>query len=524
VACINVAALLLARSAQRSSEMALRLSLGAGLKRLRQQLLVEGMVLTVLACSPGVLVASLALHLLPHLSGFGLPRLEGIHLNEAALLATSGIAILTTLLFGWAPSLTFSTLNPASSLRTGRTNTGRSHHRSFSILIIAEIACSMLLSVCAGLLLHSYWRLAHVDPGFEPDHMLTTYLRTNYYGPEGRSFWRDVLQGVATLPGVRAAALADCTPGQDAAIATLIFGDRPNSPNHAAQAEGCWTSSDFFRVSGTPLLQGRFFTPNDQADSAPVVIINEEAARRYWPGENPIGKRIGVNYTGPGRTGNSTPRMRQIVGIVQGIKHGPLESPTEPAVYLPYLQDETHHDMASMSLFVRSIGGPRVLGSSIRVRIHAIEPNQPIDLIESMQDVVSQSLAPRRYSLSLLGAFAALALLLSAVGIYGIVSYTTLQRTREFGIRIAVGATRSNVMAVVFRHGLVLTLTGTFIGIGAALFLTRLLTQLLFQISPLDATSFVFSVVLLGLISVVACIIPALRAAYLDPVHALRSE
>ena len=239
VACMNVAALLSARSARRFGEMTLRLSLGAGHGRLRQQLLVEGFVLTILACAPGVLLAWLALRFLPYLPGLDMPRLEGIHLNGAALLATAAIAAVTTLFFGWAPSLKFSSLNLASSLRNGRADTGRSQHRTFSGLVIAEIACSIVLSVCAGLLLHSYWRLAHVDPGFEPDHMLTTYLRTNYYSPEGRSFWRDVLQGVATLPGVRAAALADCTPGRGAAIATLVFGDRPNDRNHAAPAEGC---------------------------------------------------------------------------------------------------------------------------------------------------------------------------------------------------------------------------------------------------------------------------------------------
>ena len=524
VACINVAALLSARSARRFGEMSLRLSLGSGHRRLQQQLLVEGFVLTLLACAPGVLLAWLTLHFLPYLPGLNIPRLDGIHLNGAALLATGAIAAVTTLFFGWAPSLSLSSLNLASSLRNGRADTGRSQRRTFSGLVIAEIACSMVLSVCAGLLLHSYWRLAHVDPGFEPDHMLTTYLRTNYYTPEGRIFWRDVLQGVATLPGVRAAAVADCTPGQDAAIATLVFSDRPNDRNHAAPAEGCWTSSDFFRVSGTPRIQGRFFTSNDNADSTPVAIVNEQAAHKYWPEENPIGKQIGINYTGPGRTGNSTPRMRLIVGVVQGMKHGSLELPTGPAVYLPYLQDETNHDMASMSLFVRSVADPVTLEGSIRARIHAVRPDQPIDEMRNMEDIVSQSLTPRRYSLSLLGAFAALALLLSAVGIYGIVSYTTLQRTREFGIRIAVGATRGNVMAVVFRHGLMLTLAGTATGVGVAILLTRALAGLLYQVSPLDATSFVSSVALLGLISVAACVIPALRAAHLDPVNTLRSE
>jgi putative ABC transport system permease protein len=524
VACVNVAALLLARAARRSGEMALRLCLGAAHKRVRQQLVVEGFVLTLLACSPGIFVAWLALHFLPYARGLDFPRLEGVCLNGTALLVTGAVAAVTTLFFGWAPSLMFSALNLASSMRTGRTDTGKSHQRSFSGLVIAEIACSVVLCICAGLLLHSYWRLQHVDLGFEPNRMLKAYLRTNYYTPEGHGFWRDVLQGIATLPGVRAAALADCKPGQGAEIATLVFSDRPNDPNHAPPAQGCWMSSDFFRVSGTPLMQGRFFAPGDDADSAPVVIVNEQAARKYWPGENPIGKKISINYTGPGRTSKSATRMREIVGVVRGMKYGPLELPIEPAVYMPYLQDETSHDMATMSLFVRSVGDPTTLESSIRVRIHAVAPDQPIDDMQTMQDIVSRSMAPRRYSLSLLGAFAALALLLSAIGIYGIVSYTTLQRSREFGIRIAVGATRGSVMSHIFRRGLVLTASGAILGVGMALLLTRILAQLLFDVSPLDPLSFASAVVLLALISIAACLLPAWRASHLDPIRALRSE
>jgi predicted permease len=525
IACLNIAVLLLARSARRSGEMALRLSLGAERKRLLQQLTVEGFVLAAVACAPGVLLAWFALHILPSLQGLGLPRLDGIHLNGTALLVTGAIAAMTTLFFGWVPSWMFSSLDLTSFLRSGRTGAGRSHQRAFSGLVIAELACAMVLSVCAGLLLHSYWRISHVELGFEPDHMLTTYLRTNYYAGEGRSFWRDVLDGVAAIPGVRAAAVADCMPGAGAAIATLVFQDRPNDPNHAAPAEGCWTSSDFFRVSGTPLLRGRVFQSSDNADSAPVVLINEQAARRYWPGENPIGKRIGIiNYTGPGRVENSAPRMREIIGIVQGMKQGAPEQPIAPAAYMPYLQDENNHDPVSMNLFVRSEGNTLGLENGIRTRIHALRPDQPVNEIFPMQDLISHSLAPRRYSLSLLGTFAALALLLSAVGIYGVVSYTTLERRREFGIRIALGATRSDVMAVVLHQGLVLTMAGIGAGVVAALLITRVLAQLLFEIGPLDATSFFASFVLLGLISIIACVIPALRAAHLDPVHALRSE
>jgi putative ABC transport system permease protein len=450
--------------------------------------------------------------------------MDGVHLNGAVLSATAAVAVFTTLLFGWAPLLAFSRTNLVSALRGGRTETGRSHRRSFAWLVIAEIACAVVLSVCAGLLLRSFWRVEHVDPGFQPESMLTTYLRTNYYTAEGRGFWRDVLSGVSSLPGVSSAALGDCTPGKGASTATLVFSDRANDPDHAPPTQGCWISADFFKTSGTPLLKGRFFTANDDADAPPTVIINAEAARQYWPGENPIGKKIGVNYTGPGRVGTGTPRMREVVGVVGAIKHGALDSATEPVVYMPYLQDETGHDMATMSLFVRSPAFAPALADSVRDTIHAVRPNQPVEHLEPMTELMAQTLAPRRYSLSLLGAFAALAVLLSALGIYGVVSYATLRRTREFGVRIALGAPRSSVMSQVFRQGLALTAAGSAIGAGGALWATQALSRALFQVSPFDPLSFAIAIGLLALISICACLLPAWRASRLDPIQALRME
>jgi predicted permease len=524
IACINVAALLLARSTRRGAEIALRVSLGAGPQRLSQQFMAEGLVLAASGCALGVLAGWFGLRLVGRLPGLQLPRMEGIHLNGVVLLITAVIAIATTLLFGWAPLLGFSRTNLSPALRSGRTETGRPHRRSFAWLVIAEIASSVVLSVCAGLLLHSFWRVEHVDPGFQPEQMLTTYLRTNYYTPEGRPFWRDVLTGVSALPGVNSVALADCTPGKGASTATLVFSDRANDPDHAPPTQGCWISADFFKTSGTPLLHGRFFAGNDDADSLPVVIVNAEAARQYWPRENPIGKRIGVNYTGAGRVSKGAPRMREVVGVVGAIKQGALDSATKPAVYMPYLQDETSHDMATMSLFVRSTANPAALADSVRARIHAVRPNQPVQNLQPMTDLIANSLAPRRYGLSLLGAFAALAVLLSALGIYGVVSYATQQRTREFGVRIALGATRGSVMSDVFRQGLALTASGAVLGAGGALWATQTLSHILFQVSPLDPVSFAFAIALLALISICACLLPAWRASRLDPMQALRTE
>jgi putative ABC transport system permease protein len=528
IACVNVAALLLARSVKRGAEMALRASLGAGHRRLAQQLMVEGCMLAALAAALGVLAAWAALRLLGGgVPGLQIPRLAGVHLNAAALAATGAVVLAVTLFFSWVPSLAFSGLDLAAALRQGRTAAGRSHRRAFSWLVIAEIACSVVLAVGAGLLLRSFWRVQHVDPGFQPESMLTVYLRTNYYSPKGRGFWKDALDGVAALPGVRAAALADCTPGKSAAPATLAFDDRVNDPRRASPAQGCWISAGFFRTSGTVLLAGRSFDERDGPDAPPVAIVNAEAARRYWPGRNPIGRKIAVSYTGPGRTSATAARRREVVGVVAAIKQAALDLPTEPAVYMPYLQDETSHDMASMNLFVRqrSQGAdPRTLASSVRARIHAVRPDQPVEDLRTMEDVMAQGLVPRRYSLWLLGAFAALAVLLAALGVYGVAAYTTLQRTPEFGVRMALGATRGSVMSRVFRQGLALTAAGAAAGAGLAAAAARTLSQLLFEVQPLDPLSFAAAVALLALVSLVACLLPAWRAARVDPAHALRSE
>jgi putative ABC transport system permease protein len=272
------------------------------------------------------------------------------------------------------------------------------------------------------------------------------------------------------------------------------------------------------------LLRGRTFSASDGPDAPPVTIINSEAARQYWPGENPIGKRIGINYTGAGRVSTGPPRMREVVGIVESIKNGAPDSATKPAVYMPYLQDETNHDMAGLNLFVRSSANPATLASTVAARIHAVRPNQPVQNLQPITQLIAQSLAPRRYSLSLLGAFAALAVFLSALGIYGVVSYTTQQRTREFGVRIALGATPASVMSQVFRQGLALTASGTALGAAGALWATQTLSHLLFQVSPLDPLSFACAIALLAVISNCACLLPAWRASRLDPVQALRTE
>lgn len=524
VACINVAALLLARAVKRQNEMAVRLSLGAGLPRIAQQLVTEAMLLSAAGCAVGLLIAWGVLRVLARVPNLPLPRMDDVHLNGPALVVTIAIASAMTLLFGWIPSTSFSRLNLFSALRPrGLEITGR---RGFSLalLVTGEIACAVLLTVSVGLLIHSFWRVMRIDPGFQPQSLLRVYLRTNYYTEKGRMFWKKILGETSSLPGVRHAALSDWRPGRGAAIATFVFEDRPNDPTRLPSGEGSWVSADFFGTVGTPLVAGRTFTEHDDEKAPPVVIINTEAAHQFWPNQNPIGKRIGINYTGPGRRSDAAPRLREIVGVVGSIRHDSLDAPAAPSAYLPYLQDETNHDMATMSLFLRTEGNVMALADSVRNRIHAVEPDQPVQNIQNVADLVSQSVATRRYTLILVGAFAAIGLLLAAVGVYGVISYATSQRAREFGIRIALGATRARVISHVLRGSVVLTTLGTMIGVLGALFLTRSLASLLFEVSPLDVLSFSAAVALLAFISIGASLLPAWRASRVDPIIAMQNE
>jgi len=535
VACINVAALLLARAVKRQGEMALRLSLGASFVQIGRQLVIEAMLLSTIGCAAGLLFAWSLLRVLTTIPNLPLPRLDAVHLNTPALLVTLVITVATTLLFGWIPALNFSRLDLSSALRPRDLATGGRRRSSLSALVVAEIACSLVLTVSVGLLLHSFWRVMHVNPGFQAQSLLRVYLRSDsppndpdgirQYATKNVPFWQSVLREASSLPGVHSVALSDWRPGLDAAIATLMFKDRANDPARLPTIDGSWVSADFFQTVGDPVAAGRSFNEHDIAAAPAVAIINVEAARQFWPGENPIGKRIGINYTGPGRrTSNDVPRLREIVGIVGNMKHGSLDGPIAPAVYLPYLQDETYHDMSAMNLLVRSDGNSIGLRSGLRDCIHRIRPNEPVQEISSVEEMLATSVAPRRYTLFFLGAFAALGLLLATIGVYGVISYTTSQRTREFGIRIALGATRGRVISRVLHEGFVLVAAGSLLGVGAALALTRTLSSLLFEISPLDLTSFTASVGLLGFAALCACVIPAWRASRVDPMDALRTE
>jgi len=525
VTCLNTAALLLSRAVKRSPELAVRLGLGASRGRIRQQLLVEGLLLSTIGGMVGVALASMSIGLVQHLPGLALPRLDGLHLNLPSLFTSIGIVGVTSVLFALLPASVLSNINVSSVMRGGRTETGRSQWLPFSALIVAEIACAVVLTVCAGLLVRSFARVQSVDLGFQPTKVLTAYLRTNYFDPRGLAFWGAVLEGTASVPGATSSAISDCMPARAANHANLMFDDRPNDPAHAPSAEGCWISADYFRTLGSSLLRGRFFSDRDHDTAPPVIIINASAAQRFFPGADPIGKHITVDYLALGSRNNRPPPPREVVGIVSDVRQRALDLPSEAAIYMPYTQDDTYHVLASMNLFVRSSGeNPASLANSVRSKIQSMYPNQPVERIMVMRDVVSRSLAQRTYSVSLMTAFAGLALLLCALGIYGVVSYVTLQRTREFGIRMALGASRQDVLLNVLHQGGSLIVAGAAIGVALSLIATRGLSQLLFETHPFDPAIFTSAVLLLGVIGIVACLVPGVRASHLDPRVALNTE
>ena len=524
VTLFNTAAIFLARSIKRRPEFAMRLGLGASRARVRRQLLVEGALLSVAGCALGVLLGVLGVTVMRQFPVLGVPRIGDTHLSMPALTVSLGVVLLSSIAFAMLPGSLLE-LDLATAFRGGRTETGRAQ-RPFAVLIIGEVACAVVLTICAGLLVRSFIRLRAVDLGYQPERVVSAYLRTNYNSPEGFPFWSNVLRATAALPGAKSSAISDCLPSVRANAATILFGDRPNVRGREPSTEACWISADYVRTLGGTLVHGRLFSDHDDADAPAVAVINAEAARRLFPNMDPVGRRIGVNYLALGsRTADSVPRMREIVGVVSNMRQVALNLPPGPAIYLPYAQDETHHVLNSMSVYVRSAGSnPASLARGIRSAIQAMYPNQPVERIRVMQQVIASSIARRTYAMVLLTAFASLALLLCALGIYGVISYVTQQRTREFAIRVALGAQRGDVLADVLKRGAMLVGIGVVVGAGVALLVAGALSQLLFETGAADPVVYGCAIVVLGMTGTAACLVPAIRATRLDPRLALNTQ
>jgi len=521
ITCANVAYLLLAKSRRRQSEIAVRVSLGAGKGRLIRQFITENLILATLGGITGLILAGGSVRLFDRVST--LPRSASIGVDVSALFFALFITVLTGLLVALAPSTAFSKLDLIARMKTGRQEAGSVGGSRSRLLLVSEISLAVVLSVAAGLLLRSFRQAELLDPGFRPDHLLATYLRNDDWRA-GRLFFPQLVERASELPGVSAAALGKCMPGVYAPSATLVFNDRPNDPLNVPTVEACWISSDFFKAIGARLVNGRFFNVHDDANAPAVVIVNQALAESYWPGQNPIGMQIAVDYVGAGRNITGAPRFREVVGIVANVKQKGLDLPVEPALYTPYLQDETNHAFAGFNLFIRTIGPATSLAGTVRALVHSLRSDQPIDMMQTMNDALFRALAPRRLSLLLVGSFAGLALLLSAIGIFGMIAYAVSQRTHEFGLRMALGAQRQDVLQLVLGDGFKIVATGVFVGIGASFALTRFMSSLLYAVGPNDPLTFAVIAILFALVALAACYMPARRAAHVDPMVALRYE
>src|SRR5581483_10272558 len=524
IACANVANLLLARSASRQREIAIRIALGASRLRLIRQLMTESLLLALAGGLLGLFLAKWGVQLLIKVSPSTIPRATEISLDYRVLVFTMGVCILTGLLFGLMPALQFSKPDLNASLKeSGRGSTGGLRTQRFrSAMIVSEMALSLVLLIGAGLLIRSFYHLLQVDPGFNQNFALSAQInlpQQRYKDDASQiNFFKQVVERVKNLPGVKTAGIGSRVPldGNDWQSSFWIEG-RPDPGNgNNPSAEMNMVDPGYFRTVGIRLLKGREFTEQDNKESPFVVIIDETFAKKYWPNDDPLGKRL--------QFWSDKPKdWPTIVGIVNHINIDSLDAANDsPRVqmYVPFY----HFGQSSMTLAVRANGNPANLTSAIREQVQAIDKDQPIYDVKTFLELRDESLAPQRLNMLLLGVFAALALVLSAVGIYGVMSYLVTQRTHEIGLRMALGAQLGDVLKLVVGHALVLALIGVAIGLPVAFFLTQLMKSLLSDIGARDPITFTIVPVVLIAIALLSSFIPARRASKVDPMIALRYE
>jgi putative ABC transport system permease protein len=532
IACVNVANLSLARSLVRQQEMGIRMALGAGRGRLIRQMLTESFLLSLLGGAAGILVARWLLSALIRLAPPNLPRVADVQLSGRVLLFTAGLTVLTTLLFGLLPALSATRITGAFS-QAGRTSTsGPIRQRLFDSLLVAEIALALVVLAGAGLMTRTMYKIANVDPGFRADHLLT--MRLNLIGPkyadnlaQQQAFQRAVLENVKALPGVESAAFTLSLPISGSEWGSVfIVGDQP-VPERAQIPSAAFNpaSPEYFQTMGIRLLQGRLFTDADGPQSPEVVVINETMARRLWPNESPIGKRLKQGWPEW-----KTP-WREVIGVVADVKLNGVIATTPLHVYLPLAQSGS----TGLCLAVRTTVEPQTLAAPVQAALHAVDSQIPLYQVRTMDERLERAVVSQRAAMILLSAFALVAMLLAAIGIYGVISWGVVQRTREMGVRMALGALRGDVMWLVLRRSMLLVLAGVTIGLLGAFALTRVLgaslteggpgkTPLLFGVKAMDPITFILTPILLALVAFIACCLPALRATKIDPLVALRYE
>jgi putative ABC transport system permease protein len=515
IACVNIANLLVVRATTRLRELALRAALGASRWRIVRQLLTESLLVGVLGGATGLFTARLAMPTLLALNPDGLPRVANITIDNRVLLFTIAVSILTGLLFGLAPALHVSRLNLEAVLREGGRSgpSAGSGGRARRALIVCQIALSLVVLAVSGLLLKSFARVLGVDPGFRAANVLTLALRPSaprYSVEQVRSFYPQLIERLEHVPGVSAAAATFMLPlGGD----NRVYGFRmANAPAQAYRANYRVITPNYFATIGMTMVRGRAFSGRDTGDSAPVLIVNLRMAERFWGNaSSAIGQRLIVRGSLP---------PREIVGVVSDVRHFDLESDAEPEMYVPHAQVPA----GPMTVLVRTNADPLSMVGAIKEQVYGLDRDLPVSAVRTLDAITARARAPRRFALLLLTGFAGAALLLAAVGIYGVTAQTVTHRTREIGVRVALGASPKDILALIMGGQARLLVSGIVLGTGAALATGRLITSMLFQVRPDDPATLVAVVAILTVIAATASYIPARRALGVDPVVALRSD
>jgi putative ABC transport system permease protein len=523
IACANVANLLLARAAARRNEFAIRTALGASRTRLVRQLLTESVLLSMVGGTLGLLLAMWGVPMLTGISASSIPRVEGVRLDGKVLAFTLLVSFVTGIIFGFAPALQSSSKRLTESLKEGRKGAtgGVLHQRLLNLLVITEVAVAVVLLVAAGLMIRSFVSISNVAPGFNPQGVVTMGISLSQPGyadiQEQARFYERLLAKVRALPGVQSAAGINRLPlfGFNASTNFTIQG-KPVQSGMEPVADFRIISPDCFKTMGIPLLAGHDFTERDTKDTSYAAVINQAMAERFFAGEDPIGKRLQV-YPDP-------MLWREIVGVVGNVKLKGLDADINPAIYVPLPQNPYPNAMRGGFLAVRTEADTRSIVAAVRNELKTVDSGVPIAQVRTMEEIVAGSLAQRRLSMSLLVVFAALAALLAAVGIYGVMAYSVTERTHEIGLRMALGASSADVLRLVMGNGARLVAAGLAVGLGAAVALTRVMASLLFQVSATDPATYVSIAALLAAIALLASYLPARKAARVDPMVALRYD